>query len=93
MNFQKVAVPELKSALERAVRARGTHYYNTLAFAMHWEDDNTLAKEDIQTFTAMMHDIFDTPCETFVLESKSSIHAWDLKLQLVQGIKAKLKRP
>ncbi|KAJ9486448.1 hypothetical protein VN97_g6880 [Penicillium thymicola] len=39
----------------------------------------------------MMRDIFDVPCETFVLQSKSPIPAWDLKLQLIQGIKAKPK--
>ncbi|CAG8897742.1 unnamed protein product [Penicillium egyptiacum] len=91
VNSTKVAVPELKAALERAVRARGTHYSNILAFSVYWDDDNTLAKEDNQTFIAMMRDIFDVPCETFVLQSKSPIPAWDLNLQLIQGIKAKIK--
>jgi hypothetical protein len=86
-----VAVPQLKAALEMAVRARGTQYSTIMAFAVHWGDDNTLAKEDNQTFTAMMRDMFDVPCETFLLNSKSSMAAWDLKLQLIQAIKANLK--
>jgi hypothetical protein len=86
-----VAVPELKAALERAVRARGTHYSNILAFSVYWDDDNTLAKEDNQTFIAMMRDMFDVPCETFVLQSKSPIPEWDLNLQLIKAVKAKLK--
>jgi hypothetical protein len=91
VNSKRVAVPELKAALERAVRARGTRYSNILAFSVYWDDDNTLAKEDSQTFIAMMRDMFDVSCQTFVLQSKSPIPAWDLNLQLIEAIKAKLK--
>lgn len=70
-----MAVPELKAALERTVRARGTHYSNILAFDVYWDDDNSLAKEDNQTFIAMMRDMFDVPYEIFGLQSKSPIPA------------------
>ncbi|KAJ5371709.1 hypothetical protein N7517_003715 [Penicillium concentricum] len=39
----------------------------------------------------MMRDVFDVPCETFVLKSKSPFPEWDLNIQLIQAIKANVK--
>ncbi|KAJ5153654.1 uncharacterized protein N7500_009093 [Penicillium coprophilum] len=91
VNSKKVAVSALKAALETAVRAKETRYSNILAIAVRWDDDDTSAKADNETFTAMMRDMFDIPCKTLVLQSQSQFPAWDLNVQLVDEIKAKLK--
>lgn len=78
VSSKKIALPELKSALERAVKARGTVYSRITAFICYWDDDNTRAQEDGETFSHVIADLFGISSHTFVISHESPFPGWDL---------------
>ena len=86
---KRIALPNLKSALERAVKARGKTYSQITAFVCYWDDDNNCAQEDGETFSHMMADLFGVASQTFVMNHENPVPGWDLGDRLHQEVMSK----
>ena len=89
ISSKRIALPDLKSALERAVKARGKTYSQITAFVCYWDDDNTCAQEDGETFSHMMADLFGVTSQTFVINHEDPVPGWDLGDRLYQEVVSK----
>lgn len=86
---KRIALPNLKSALERPVKARGKTYSQITAFVCYWDDDNNCAQEDGETFSHMMADLFGVASQTFVMNHENPVPGWDLGDRLHQEVMSK----
>ncbi|KXG46854.1 uncharacterized protein PGRI_036000 [Penicillium griseofulvum] len=95
ISTKRIPLPELKSALERAVKARGNTYSQITAFVCYWDDDNTRAAEDGETFSHMMADIFGVATQTYIMNHENPTPGWDLGDRLHQEVvsKHRIHRP
>lgn len=89
ISSKRIALPDLRSALERAVKARGKTYSQITAFVCYWDDDNTRAQEDGETFSYMLADLFGVASQTFVMNHENPVLGWDLGDRLHQEVVSK----
>ncbi|KAK9372755.1 uncharacterized protein V1513DRAFT_451435 [Lipomyces chichibuensis] len=79
-----IPIQEFRAKLQGAVEARGASYHSIKVFIFRFEDDDTGADKDANTFSGSMHDVFGIEdVEDFAIQKTSKFPGLDVLTRIL----------
>ncbi|KAK9329149.1 hypothetical protein V1520DRAFT_392535 [Lipomyces starkeyi] len=83
-----IPIQEFRAKLQEAVEARGASYHSIKVFIFRFEDDDTGADKDANTFSGCMRDVFGIDdVEDFAIEKTSKFPGFDIHNRILAEAK------